>query len=163
MMPVINTTNHSMKPTDFYTYAQTIASLNRETVTATVIEDLNPSAIAMVLSSFADSSHIAIDVETRGFEPYDGGLHGIGLSDGIRHYYIIPNSNVVALLEELNYRVTWVLHNAKFDMKWLEFYYKFTLSKVEDTMIAAYVLNPDRKLKLATLASEYLNLSLIHI
>lgn len=150
-----------MKPTDFYTYAQTKASLSRETVKAIVITHFTQATVDNLLFSLSFSTHIGIDCETRGFESFIGGLHGIGLSTGDSNYYLVVNDDtlpfIYELLCELNPIKTWVLHNAKFDMKWLELCLGIKLCTVEDTYLMSYVLNPTAKHKIGALAGEYLN------
>lgn len=150
-----------MTPTDFYTPAQTIASLNRETVTASCFEVLLPEDVERICKILNSSPYVGIDVECDGFSPYRGGLHGIGFSNGHNgNYYIKVNDDTIRgiaeIVETLSFSVVWVGHNLKFDMKWLELY-GIRLSKFEDSYLASYVADPTAKHKLSALAGEYLN------
>lgn len=63
-----------------------------------------------------------------------------------------------ALLE--NSEIMKVLHNAKFDMKWLEFHLGIKLNPVFDTMIASQLLSYESRHNLVSVAKKYLGVNL---
>ena len=101
----------------------------------------------------SNSEYWAVDVETTGFDPNDDFIVGIGLSDGENHYFLPPTQGRI-VINALNKKgVSFLLHNAKFDRKFLERWH-VNLTHTFDTMLMAYVL--DLPTKLSTLAQKFL-------
>ena len=93
----------------------------------------------------APKSYVALDSETTGLYPRDGYMLGISLSyDNKKGAYIDTecfNEETEALLQELFNKKTVVFHNAKFDIAFFEYHFKFKFPKFEDTMLLHYLID----------------------
>jgi DNA polymerase I-like protein with 3'-5' exonuclease and polymerase domains len=93
----------------------------------------------------APNSYVALDSETTGLYPRDGYMLGISLSyDNKKGAYIDTecfNEETEALLQELFNKKTVVFHNAKFDIAFFEYHFKFKFPKFEDTMLLHYLID----------------------
>ena len=122
--------------------------------------------LSRLLGELSDVRELVLDVETTGTDPFQCGLVGISLchTEGIA-YYIPCNARrskevILARLKPLLQRrgLRIVGQNIKFDMEVLAQNGIEIESPAFDTMVAAYVLNPERKaFNLTSLSVEYLN------
>jgi len=88
---------------------------------------------------------IALDSETTGLYPRDGHVQGISLCfDGVMGAYLDADcftDTTEKLLQELFNRKTVIFHNAKFDIGFLEYHFKFKFTNFEDTMLLSYLID----------------------
>ena len=102
---------------------------------------------------------VAIDTETTALYPKNGYVLGISLS-WKEHQGIYIDSNCITedveeLMQKLISEKTMVFHNAKFDMKMLEYHFSFEFDKWEDSMLLHYLLNENESHGLKYLAMRY--------
>jgi DNA polymerase-1 len=121
------------------------------------------AALQALIPHLLAAEAIAVDTETTALSPYDGRMRllTIGTPD---HTYLIdafavpdlsPLKDVFAAPKPFK-----VLHNAKFDCRWLARHHGLTLSGVFDTMLAAQLLDDIMDVSLAGVANHYLGLAL---
>ena len=88
---------------------------------------------------------VAVDSETAGFDPRAGYVLGLCLSyqDTFGVYVDADciNTEAQELLQKIFDSKTVIMHNAKFDMAWLELHFGFNFPNWEDTMLIHYVGN----------------------
>ena len=89
--------------------------------------------------------YVACDTETTGLYPRDGYVLGISLTHKSQQGVYISTECMDETTEELmqelfNTRMV-VFHNAKFDLKMLEYHFNFKFPRVSDTMLMHYVLD----------------------
>lgn len=107
---------------------------------------------------------VAMDSETSALYPRDGYVLGISLSHAVgQGVYIdsdIIDDIMVGLIQQLIDCKTIVMHNAKFDIKWLEYHFGFIFPKnIEDTLLQHYCLDETQGSHgLKQLALKYTNL-----
>uniref|UniRef100_UPI003564D21A DNA polymerase I n=1 Tax=Fodinibius sp. TaxID=1872440 RepID=UPI003564D21A len=126
----------------------------------------NITALKDLVVRLQGSQHICFDTETDGVDPMVHKLVGISLSAvaGVAYYVPlnvergIPEEEALAILRPLfiNESTLKIAHNYKFDYMML---YRAGLEPkgpAFDTMIAAYLIDADQKLKMDVLAKTYL-------
>ena len=90
-------------------------------------------------------TYVALDSETTGLYPRDGYILGISLCyDGQKGAYINTecfDERTEDLLQELFSKKTIIFHNAKFDIAFFEYHFKFKFPNFEDTMLLSYLIN----------------------
>ena len=93
----------------------------------------------------APKPYVSLDSETTGLYPRDGYMLGISLSyNNEKGAYIDTecfNEETEALLQELFNKKTVVFHNAKFDIAFFEYHFKFKFPNFEDTMLLHYLID----------------------
>jgi DNA polymerase I-like protein with 3'-5' exonuclease and polymerase domains len=103
--------------------------------------------------------NLAVDTEDSSFYPREGYVLGICLSlEPMTGVYISSDcidDEVEHLLQELFNKKVCVFHNAKFDMKWLQYHFNFKFPVWHDTMIMHYLLNENEAHDLKSLAMKY--------
>ena len=91
------------------------------------------------------SKYIAVDTETTGLFPRDGHILGISMCvDTKTAVYINTDcltDETIELMQEIFNNKTVIMHNAKFDLAFLEYHFNFKFPNVEDTMLLSYCLN----------------------
>ena len=89
-----------------------------------------------------DSTLIAIDVETTGFDPFTNKivLLQIGTSDNIQYLFDCRTIDSKPLIEILSKNCWKVGHNIKFDAKFIKQELGITINRLFDTYIAEYIL-----------------------
>lgn len=108
--------------------------------------------------------YVALDTETTSLYPRDGYLLGVSISHKIEQgVYInaeVITEIVIELLQQVISRKHIIMHNAKFDIKWLEYHLDLVFQdNVEDTMILHYILDETQGTHgLKGLALKYTNL-----
>jgi len=89
--------------------------------------------------------YVALDSETSALYPRDGHIIGISLSyDGKKGAYIDTecfDEETEALLQALFSNKTVIFHNAKFDLAFFEYHFRFKFPKFEDTMLLHYLID----------------------
>ena len=82
---------------------------------------------------------IALDTETRGFDPYTRDLISLQLGDD-KKQFVIDYSNVnIQLFKEIIEKKLILMQNAKFDLRFL-YHHKIVPNKVYDTFLAERIL-----------------------
>ena len=92
-----------------------------------------------------DNDFIALDSETSGLYPRDGYMLGISLSYEEEHGAYIDceciDEKAEGLLQQLFDKKRVVFHNAKFDLAFFEYHFRFKFPRFEDTMLLHYMLD----------------------
>ncbi|MBD0393601.1 MAG: DNA polymerase I, partial [Microcoleus sp. C1-bin4] len=160
----------------FFTFAETKAAQQQKKLPIKpriiqTTEQLNE--LVQLLQTFTDkASPVAWDTETTAIEPRDAELVGIGCCWGIGEEDLayIPTGHKTGtnldkatvlnalrpILESENYPKA--LQNAKFDRSILRCQGIKLAGVVFDTMLASYVLNPEKNHSLSELSREYLGI-----
>lgn len=103
--------------------------------------------------------YLIVDIETSALYPREGYVLGIALThDSHRGVYIDTECitpEVEEALQELFNAKVCVFHNAKFDMKWLNYHFNFQFPIWHDTMLQHYLLNENEAHDLKTLVMKY--------
>ena len=144
---------------------KTAVSFNEEAVDYTLA--VTEEQITDVVNRLKDAENLCFDTETDSPEPITANLVGISLSTEPEKAFYIPvnvedaldQKRVSELLKPLfeNDKMRKIAHNYKFDLLVLK-RAGFTLKgPVFDTMVAAYLLDTSQRLKMDTLAKQYLN------
>jgi DNA polymerase I-like protein with 3'-5' exonuclease and polymerase domains len=109
------------------------------------ITDSREASRFIIEARDCESEFVALDSETTGLYPRDGHMIGISLSyDGQRGAYIdcdCIDATCEALLQQVFDRKIVVFHNAKFDVSWFEYHFKFNFPRFEDTMLQHYLID----------------------
>ena len=118
------------------------------------------------------TSQLCFDTETTGLDPNNVELVGIAFSiEPHKGYYVhLPEDKekVISILEEFktifeNERIEKIGQNIKYDILVLKWYGIDVRGPLFDTMVAHYLLEPEKRHKLEFLSEEYLNYSMIPI
>lgn len=122
---------------------------------------------------FASSEYFGLDTETTSFDPYTGKLRLIQLSDGKETIVVDLNAfaekgdlKKISALDGLREILSdedkvKFIHNAKFDVKWIQYFLDVEVRNVFDTMLASQLLaagDPEKRHSLAEVAFNYLQL-----
>ena len=109
------------------------------------IQDSRKASQFIIEARDSESEYIALDSETTGLYPRDGHMIGISLSyDGKKGAYIdcdCIDQTCEALLQQVFDKKIVVFHNAKFDISWFEYHFKFKFPRFEDTMLQHYLID----------------------
>ncbi len=133
----------------------------------------NASDLRQVCEEFSKFQAIGLDTETTELDPYKGELRLIQLASSADNVKLIdlrnfpnPKTNPdLDCLRDLLFsnRPTKVLHNAKFDAKWLRFHLGAELGGVFDTLLSSQIIaagDTDRRHNLADVSQEFLGIEL---
>jgi DNA polymerase-1 len=172
--PTINSSEDEASA--FFTFAETKAAQQQKKLPIKpriiqTTEQLNE--LVQLLQTFTDkASPVAWDTETTAIEPRDAELVGIGCCWGIGEEDVayIPTGHKTGtnldkatvlnalrpILESENYPKA--LQNAKFDRSILRCQGIKLAGVIFDTMLASYVLNPEKNHSLSELSREYLGI-----
>lgn len=118
-------------------------------------------------SELLASKIFSFDFETTSLNTLEAKLVGASFATKDKTYYVpVGHKNVsnqvdfkslLSLLEELFNERTAIAHNAKYDLGILANYYFIPTNNIVDTMLAAYLINPDeRSFSLDVCAERYL-------
>ena len=92
-----------------------------------------------------DDDYIALDSETSNLYPRNGYMLGLSMCyDRQTAAYIDTNcidEAIESKLQELFNKKTVIFHNAKFDLAWFQYHFKFNFPKIEDTMLLSNLVN----------------------
>ncbi|MCC5941862.1 MAG: DNA polymerase I, partial [Balneolaceae bacterium] len=140
-------------------------TLNEEAVSYKLA--VTEKEILEVVNQLKDAENICFDTETDSPEPITANLVGISLSAKPETaFYIpvnvedaLPQKKVAELLKPIfsNSEMRKIAHNYKFDLLVLKRAGFDIDGPVFDTMVAAYLLDTSQRLKMDTLAKQYLN------
>lgn len=90
-------------------------------------------------------TEVAVDTETSALNPRDGYVLGISMSHTLNQGVYIDadciDEVVESLMQEIFNKVLVVFHNAKFDMKMLQYHFGFKFPRFTDTMLLHYLLD----------------------
>lgn len=107
-------------------------------------------------------TNIACDTETSALYPRDGYMLGISMShkegQGVYIDADIIDEEVETAFQKIFDKKNIVFHNAKFDMKFLEFHFKFTFKNWDDTLLMHYLLDENNEHGLKYLSMRYTDL-----
>lgn len=111
---------------------------------------------------------VGLDTETTALNPYDGKLRLIQFSDGVRTYvidtwqfFLSELGSVVELIEAKS--PVKVIHNAKFDAKWLKLHLGAEVGPLFDTYLASMIIeagDQSKVHKLGAVTDKYLRIKL---
>ena len=122
--------------------------------------------ISLLIEKLMHQKSVCFDTETTSLNALAADLVGIAFSweVGTGYYVSIPEDKSIAekILEQLrpffeNKQVEKIGHNLKYDLKVLSNYNITVAGPLYDTLIAHYLINPDRRHGMDILASNYLN------
>ena len=140
-------------------------SYSEDTVSYELVD--KPEYLEGLVEKLVDEDTLCFDTETSGTDPMNDRLVGISLSTtpGVAYYVPIAVEDgialekAVSLLQPLFSRTDSlkVAHNFKFDYMILKRAGIEVEGPAFDTMIAAYLIDADQKLKMDTLARKYLS------
>lgn len=133
----------------------------------------NADDLRHLCEDFSKLQAIGLDTETTELDPYKGELRLIQLAAASDNIKLIDlrnfpnpktNSDLDCLRDLLfSNRPTKVLHNAKFDAKWLRFHLGAELGGVFDTLLGSQIIaagDTDRRHNLADVTQEFLGIEL---
>ena len=141
-----------------------LESYDEDIVTYELVD--SKESLEELVDRFNGKNVFCFDTETDGVDPMENSLVGIAISatPGVAYYIPLNGEKGIDEQEALeimsplftNPTTKKVAHNFKFDYMMLRRAGLEIQGKVFDTMIAAYLINADQKLKMDTLAEEYL-------
>lgn len=98
-----------------------------------------PSTVEECIAYFSDKKSIAVDTETKGRNPYTKRILSLQLGDPDNQWVIDCRTTDIRQFKELLESKKLLLHNAKFDYKFLK-HAGITIEDIWDTMLAECVL-----------------------
>jgi len=156
-IPLVNPNMVKFKPEILRPFTQAVQnitefvtgnkSLNNYTDSTVLGIDTKEEAIKFLKDAlnYKESNFISLDSETTALYPRNGYVIGFSLSyaEDIGAYIItdIIDEEVQELMQDLFYQKTVVFHNAKFDLGFFEYHFKFKFPNFQDTMLMHYVLD----------------------
>lgn len=106
--------------------------------------------------------YVAMDCETTGFEPRDNVPIGISLStndkEGVYFHTDLISEEIESLIDEIINTRSVIFHNAKFDVRFLEYHFSWRFKNIHDTMLMHYVLDENSNHGLKGLCIKYTDL-----
>jgi DNA polymerase I-like protein with 3'-5' exonuclease and polymerase domains len=106
-----------------------------------------------------EAKDLVVDIETSSFYPREGYILGIALTyktmQGVYIESDCIDEELEHLLQELFDKCNIIFHNAKFDVKWLQYHFNFKFPKFHDTMLQHYILNENEAHDLKFLTMKY--------
>lgn len=124
-----------------------------------------PLGIEMLCQKLLRQKMVCFDTETTSLNALQAELVGIAFSweKGTGYYVALPadREKALAVIEQLqpffsDPAIEKVGHNLKYDLKILSTYGVHVVGPLYDTLIAHYIINPDRRHSMDILASTYL-------
>ena len=122
-------------------------------------------AIDLLVQKLLQQSSVCFDTETTSLNALQAELVGIAFSweAGTGYYVSVPQETekAAAIIDQLrpffeNSQIEKIGHNLKYDLKVLSNYQLKVAGPLYDTLIAHYLINPDRRHSMDILASTYL-------
>lgn len=132
----------------------------------------NQAALILLCKEIENKKAFCFDTETTGLDPHNAILVGMSISFSAHQAYYIPaKENIEATSEFLSplaklladESVLKVGQNLKYDIRVLKKYNIECVGEIFDTMVAHYLLYPERRHGLNILSEEYLNYSPVKI
>lgn len=160
--------HHKKTIADENKFTGTASSTNHKNIQNTPHKYLvaaSEAEIADMIKALSTHPEISFDTETTGLDPNTCSLVGISFSAKSHSGYYVPcpesqeeTQKIVEQLKPLFYHkgITWVAHNAKFDLLVLKRYKVDWDIKLFDTMLAHYVIDPEGKRNMDLLSEIYL-------
>jgi len=102
--------------------------------------DVNFATKEDVLDYFSGHTHIAFDTETEGFDPYTKNLLSAQFGDAENQFVVDCQTVGIEYFKELLESATILMHNAKFDLRFL-YHHNIFPRKVYDSYLAEAVLH----------------------
>ena len=124
-----------------------------------------PLGIDLLVKKLLQQSSVCFDTETTSLNALQAELVGIAFSweAGTGYYVSVPQEveKAAAIIDQLrpffeNSQIEKIGHNLKYDLKVLSNYQLKVAGPLYDTLIAHYLINPDRRHSMDILASTYL-------
>ena len=124
-----------------------------------------PLGIDLLVQKLVQQSSVCFDTETTSLNALQAELVGIAFSweAGTGYYVPVPpeREQAAAIIDQLrpffeNTQIEKIGHNLKYDLKVLSNYQLKVAGPLYDTLIAHYLINPDRRHSMDILASTYL-------
>ena len=124
-----------------------------------------PIGIDLLVKKLLQQSSVCFDTETTSLNALQAELVGIAFSweAGTGYYVSVPQEveKAAAIIDQLhpffeNCQIEKIGHNLKYDLKVLSNYQLKVAGPLYDTLIAHYLINPDRRHSMDILASTYL-------
>lgn len=118
------------------------------------------SSIKECLEYFKDKDEIQVDTETEGFDPWTNRLICLQLGDS-DNQFVIENKNNLKVFKELLESKTLIIHNSKFDLKFL-YHQGIYPRKIFDTFLAESIITQglNTRRSLQAVANKYLKINL---
>jgi len=126
-----------------------------------------------MLDALNKANEISFDTETTSIDANDADLVGLSfcIEKGKGWYVPVPPGNtegtkaILSKFEGLfnNPEKVWIGHNIKYDLLMLKWYGFELKGKIFDTLLAAYLIDPEGKNNMDWLSAKYLNYEPIHI
>ena len=120
----------------------------------------------LLVEQLLKQTSVCFDTETTGLDALQAELVGIAFSweKNTGYYVSVPENReeAQAVVDELrpffeNNSIEKIAHNLKYDLKVLSNYQLRVVGPFYDTLLAHYLINPDRRHNMDILASTYLN------
>ena len=124
-----------------------------------------PLGIDLLVKKLLQQPSVCFDTETTSLNALQAELVGIAFSweAGTGYYVSVPKEveKAAAIIDQLrpffeNSQIEKIGHNLKYDLKVLSNYQLKVAGPIYDTLIAHYLINPDRRHSMDILASTYL-------
>ena len=150
---------------------ETIKEPKLEDFKTILLSDKNE--LERVISTLTCKDIIAFDTETTGLDPYNDTLVGFSFCSDVHQAYYVPLAhNYLGVAEQIDkesakeairkiFTCKVVGHNSKFDLHFVTKFLEEDLEIFADSMILAWLLNPEGKLSLDYLAMSMLNHTMI--
>lgn len=91
------------------------------------------------------NAYVGLDSETSALDPRQGYMLGFSISYRLNYGAYIDaeliDDAMHDLMQAIFLKKTVVFHNAKFDLAWFKYHYKFDFPQIEDTMLLHYALD----------------------
>ena len=163
----ISTAEKTVKKKAYSVASKDITNVKHSYTVANTKEDR-----ATLLKELLEAKTVCIDTETTGIDPNTADLVGLSFSTKKHTGTYIPmpddREQCIAILEELkpffdNSSITKIGQNIKYDMIMLKSYGFELADPIFDTMIAHYLMEPDKRHKLDILSESYLDYKMVPI
>ncbi len=121
------------------------------------------SDLAAIVPRLAAAEAIAVDCETTALAPFDGRMRLLSLAIPGETFLVdafaVPDLSALAEVFR-SPKPFKILHNAKFDLRWLGWHHQLTMQGVFDTMLASQLLHEVAEHTLEMVAGHYLGVRL---
>lgn len=125
--------------------------------------DIEKASVQYALDYFKDKEEIGVDTETTGFDPFTKELLLLQIGDEYKQFVIDVSTINILLFKKLLETKIIILHNAKFDLKFLFAYGIYPYGNVFDTFLAERTLSlgiDSHRKSLAACVNRYFKYSL---
>lgn len=153
-LPLTSPAMARIKPENLPAFEKAVTDINKyvsgehkedSVVEVVTIQDAKEALNIVKELNLSDEKYLAVDTETSSLHPRDGYVLGISLSNRENYGVYIDSDcledEVVKELQKLFLEKVCVFHNAKFDIKMLQYHFNFKFKEVHDTMILHYLLD----------------------